>query len=111
MDKARDLRAADQVKRRKGSKESDNDFEVIESYTAHHHPDHKWYYLANQKFNEGWLIKLYDSQVGAADGKCNIKLSSQVPSSKSTGVLHTSFDIGQSSTARRSCEVRMLVKI
>jgi hypothetical protein len=72
--KERDMRPADQVKRRKGSKDSDNDFEVIESYTAHYHPNHSWYYLANQRFNEGWLIKLYDSQEGAADGKLNPEL-------------------------------------
>jgi hypothetical protein len=94
VDKERDVREADQVKKRKGSKESDNDFEVIEGYVAFHHPNHAWYYLRDQTFHEGWLIKLYDSEPGVA-----------------SGVLHTAVDIGGGPVARRSCEIRMLVRI
>lgn len=68
MDK-KDLRATDQVKRLKGSKPSDNAFVEIESYVAHHNPKHHWYYLENQAFYEGWLIKLYDSKSDTAHSK------------------------------------------
>jgi len=91
VDTQRDIREADQVKRRKGSTESDNDFEVIESYLSFYHSDHCWYYLSNQSFHEGWLIKLYDSQPGV-----------------SSGTLHSSIDTGASDISRRSCELRML---
>lgn len=63
-----DLRATDQIKRLKGSAISDNSFVQIESYVAHHSRNHMWYYLKDQAFEEGWLLKLYDSKLDEPQG-------------------------------------------
>lgn len=55
----RDLRASDIVK---------PDY-IGESYVATHDPSHAWYFLSSQTFQEGWLLKLYDSKPGVPNSK------------------------------------------
>jgi len=72
LDIAKDLQPSDMVKRRKGTRASENKFDEIESFVAFHNPRHKWIFLDKQTFNEGWLIKLYDSKQDTAQSRSRL---------------------------------------
>ncbi|KAJ6079730.1 hypothetical protein N7467_009483 [Penicillium canescens] len=83
VDLEKDLRASDVITRNY----------IGESFAAHYSPNHRWFSVRDQRFSEGWMIKIYDSKPGVAHT-----------------VLHTAIDVGPSTQARKSCEIRVLVR-
>uniref|UniRef100_A0A0B7K4N7 Uncharacterized protein n=1 Tax=Bionectria ochroleuca TaxID=29856 RepID=A0A0B7K4N7_BIOOC len=82
VDLEKDLRATDVITRNY----------IGESFAVHYSPDHLWYSILDQRYNEGWMIKILDTKPDAAHS-----------------VVHTAIDVGRSNQARKSCEIRLMV--
>ncbi|KPI36628.1 uncharacterized protein AB675_10066 [Cyphellophora attinorum] len=70
---------------------------VFDLFSARPNPAHEWYYCSNMRPDEGWLLKIFDSE-GGKGGICG-------------PAPHTSFELPGEvpKEARRSCEFRTLV--
>jgi hypothetical protein len=41
---------------------------VGQAIELHHNPEHQWYYVSEQKYDEVWIFKCYDSRADVATG-------------------------------------------
>jgi hypothetical protein len=70
---------------------------TFDLFTTRPNPAHEWYYCSDMRPDEGWLLKIFDSE-GGKNGICG-------------PAPHTSFELPGEvpKEARTSCEFRTLV--